>query len=96
MLQHEMAERTRATIREPGRRGGKTVNVIPWVAQVVVALILAQTLSFKFTYAPETQVMFGDRGGRAAAKGSDLAFPRVGQIATYAVRRPQAAPASRA
>ena len=38
-----------------------------WGAQVVVALILAQTLFFKFPYAPETQVIFGPRGGRPAA-----------------------------
>jgi LPXTG-motif cell wall-anchored protein len=41
--------------------------VATWSAQVVVALILAQTLFFKFTYAPETQVIFADRGGRPAA-----------------------------
>jgi hypothetical protein len=33
----------------------------------MVAVILAQTLFFKFTYAPETQVIFADRGGRPAA-----------------------------
>ena len=42
-------------------------RLIPWAAQVIVALILAQTLFFKFTYAPETQVIFADRGGRPAA-----------------------------
>jgi uncharacterized membrane protein YphA (DoxX/SURF4 family) len=42
-------------------------QVIPWSAQVLVALILAQTLFFKFTYAPETQVIFATRGGRPAA-----------------------------
>ena len=42
-------------------------KVVPWAAQVVVALILAQTLFFKFTYAPETQVIVADRGGRPAA-----------------------------
>jgi hypothetical protein len=42
-------------------------KAIPWTAQVIVALILAQTLFFKFTYAPETQVIFADRGGRPAA-----------------------------
>jgi hypothetical protein len=42
-------------------------KLIPWAVQVVVALILAQTLFFKFTYAPETQVIFADRGGRPAA-----------------------------
>ncbi len=43
------------------------IKAVPWIAQVVVALILAQTLYFKFTYAPETQVIFGERGGRPAA-----------------------------
>jgi uncharacterized membrane protein YphA (DoxX/SURF4 family) len=42
-------------------------KAIPWAAQIIVAVILAQTLFFKFTYAPETQVIFGDRGGRSAA-----------------------------
>jgi uncharacterized membrane protein YphA (DoxX/SURF4 family) len=46
---------------------GVRIKVIPWAAQVVVALILAQTLYFKFTYAPETQVIFASRGGRPAA-----------------------------
>jgi uncharacterized membrane protein YphA (DoxX/SURF4 family) len=41
--------------------------LVPWAAQVGVAVILAQTLYFKFTYAPETQVIFGPRGGRPAA-----------------------------
>jgi len=43
------------------------LRFVPWAAQVLVALILAQTLFFKFTYAPETQVIFGPRGGRPAA-----------------------------
>lgn len=46
---------------------GVWTRVIPWAAQVAVALILAQTLYFKFTYAPETQAIFADRGGRPAA-----------------------------
>ncbi len=44
--------------------GGRYVT---WIAQIIVAAILAQTLFFKFTYAPETQVIFGSRGGRPAA-----------------------------
>lgn len=40
---------------------------VPWAAQVVVALILLQTLYFKFTYAPETAYIFEGRGGRPAA-----------------------------
>ena len=43
------------------------VRYVPWAAQIAVALILAQTLFFKFTYAKETQVIFAGRGGRAAA-----------------------------
>ena len=42
-------------------------TVISWAAQIIVAGILLQTLFFKFTYAPETQVIFAERGGRAAA-----------------------------
>jgi len=49
------------------------IKMIPWTSQVVVALILAQTLFFKFTYAPETQVIFADRGGRTAATAVGLA-----------------------
>jgi hypothetical protein len=46
---------------------GAWTRVIPWAAQVVVALSLAQTLFFKFTYASETQVIFASRGGRPVA-----------------------------
>jgi putative oxidoreductase len=42
-------------------------SVVSWVAQIAVAAILAQTLYFKFTYAPETQLIFAERGGRLAA-----------------------------
>lgn len=41
--------------------------VAAWVAQVAVAVILLQTLFFKFTYAPETAYIFEGRGGRPAA-----------------------------
>lgn len=51
---------------------GVWTKVIPWTAQILVALVLAQTLSFKFTYAPETQAIFADRGGRPAATAVGL------------------------
>jgi uncharacterized membrane protein YphA (DoxX/SURF4 family) len=41
--------------------------IVPWAAQILVAVILAQTLFFKFTYAPETRYIFESRGGRPAA-----------------------------
>lgn len=41
--------------------------VTSWVCQLVNAGILAQTLFFKFTYAPETRVIFSRLGGRPAA-----------------------------
>lgn len=50
-------------------------SVWPWVswgAQLLVAGILLQTLFFKFTYAPETQVIFGPRGGRPAATAAGM------------------------
>ncbi|MBA4064813.1 MAG: DoxX family protein [Isosphaera sp.] len=45
----------------------RAATVAAWVAQVVVAVILFQTLFFKFTYAPETAYIFEGRGGRPAA-----------------------------
>lgn len=45
----------------------KFAAVVPWAAQILVAVILIQTLYFKFTYAPETQAIFADKGGRPAA-----------------------------
>jgi uncharacterized membrane protein YphA (DoxX/SURF4 family) len=41
--------------------------IVPWAAQIVVALILLQTLYFKFTYAPQTRYIFERLGGRPAA-----------------------------
>jgi len=48
---------------------------IGWIAQLVAAAILAQTLFFKFTYAPETQWIFGEKlgVGRAGATAAGLA-----------------------
>ena len=55
--------------RLTGPAGGTRLwpAAVSWGAQLGVAAILAQTLYFKFTYAPETQVIFADRGGRPAA-----------------------------
>jgi hypothetical protein len=52
---------------DAGHRRHWTARAAPWAAQVVVAAILAQTLVFKFTYAPETRYIFESRGGRPAA-----------------------------
>jgi uncharacterized membrane protein YphA (DoxX/SURF4 family) len=67
MLQpQEMVEGVKAACPADCPRHGLS-GLVPWVAQVGVAVVLAQTLYFKFTYAPETQVIFGPRGGRPAA-----------------------------
>lgn len=61
---------TGPTAGRPGEAAAsspRAARVVPWAAQVVVAVILAQTLFFKFTYAPETRYIFESRGGRAAA-----------------------------
>lgn len=61
-----MATMTPATHRmRPGPSW--TAKVVPWAAQLGVSAILAQTLVFKFTYAPETRFIFESRGGRPAA-----------------------------
>lgn len=49
------------------------LTLLTWAAQLAVAVILAQTLFFKFTYAPDTQYIFESRGGRAAATAVGLA-----------------------
>jgi hypothetical protein len=51
-------------------RGGvpmRAARIASWAAQLGVAAILAQTLYFKFTYSPETALIFGPRGGRPVA-----------------------------
>jgi uncharacterized membrane protein YphA (DoxX/SURF4 family) len=57
-----------ATARRP-----LPLAVLVWAAQIGVAVILAQTLFFKFTYAPETRYIFEPRGGRPAATAVGLA-----------------------
>ncbi|MFT5836811.1 MAG: putative oxidoreductase [Candidatus Azotimanducaceae bacterium] len=37
-------------------------NIISWIAQIVVVIILGQTLFFKFTDAPETVELFAQLG----------------------------------
>lgn len=56
----------------PARPRASGVAWVSWAAQLIVAGILLQTLFFKFTYAPETQVIFGSRGGRPAATAAGL------------------------
>lgn len=58
---------TDATASQEGCRECRLHKTVSWIVQIAVAGILAQTLFFKFTYAPETQVIFGERGGRLAA-----------------------------
>jgi len=54
----------------PSVRTGKPFLIASWIGQVVVAVILGQTLFFKFTNAPETRVIFENLGGRPAALAS--------------------------
>ena len=68
MLQQQVTpEPRRENLTRPASGMRFWPGVASWVAQLGVAAILAQTLYFKFTYAPETQVIFADRGGRPAA-----------------------------
>ena len=57
----------------PTVASGKPFAIASWVGQVVTAVILGQTLFFKFTNAPETQVVFQDLGGRPASLASAVA-----------------------
>lgn len=56
----------------PTIQRGKPFLIASWVGQLVIAVILGQTLFFKFTNAPETQVIFADLGGRPAAIASGI------------------------
>src|SRR5438034_8659835 len=68
MLQEPVTRMLQATSPGvPTSSPSSWTRVVPWAAQVVVAVVLAQTLFFKFTYAPETHVIFANRGGRPAA-----------------------------
>jgi putative oxidoreductase len=66
MLQQDTGKPTGSSAK-PTCGWTRACLVIPWLAQIVVAVVLAQTLFFKFTYAPETQYIFASRGGRPAA-----------------------------
>jgi len=52
-----------------------TRKLVSWIAQLGAAAILAQTLFFKFTWAPETQWIFDTKlhVGRAGATASGVA-----------------------
>jgi hypothetical protein len=56
-----------ATNEVPADPASRIRVTVPWAAQIAVAVILTQTLFFKFTYAPETRYIFESRGGRLAA-----------------------------
>ncbi len=47
--------------------------IASWIAQIACAAIFLQTLYFKFTYAPETRIVFRDLGGRPAATAVGIA-----------------------
>lgn len=48
--------------------GARTwIKAVPWIAQVVVAVRLRAALLLQVYLRPETQVIFGERGGRPAA-----------------------------
>jgi uncharacterized membrane protein YphA (DoxX/SURF4 family) len=56
----------------PTIQTGKPFLIASWVGQIVTAVILGQTLFFKFTDAPETRVIFENLGGRPAAIASGV------------------------
>ena len=67
MTTEQLQSQPALAAREHSGRWHMIAVVPPWAAQIVVAVVLAQTLFFKFTYAPETRYIFESRGGRPAA-----------------------------
>ena len=51
---------------------GRMAIAASWTCQIIAAAILAQTLFFKFTYAPETRLIFERLGGRPAATAAGV------------------------
>jgi putative oxidoreductase len=62
-----------ATLTPPAATIGRGTTVFAWLCQLGIALILLQTLYFKFTFAPETQLIFAKLGGRPAATVAGIA-----------------------
>lgn len=52
----------------------RTARIASWILQIAAAAILAQTLFFKFTYAPETRWIFDEKlgVGRAGATATGI------------------------
>lgn len=57
----------------PAEKHNKLIATATWVLQIAVAGLFLQTLFFKLTHAPQTQVIFEPLGGRLAAMGTALA-----------------------
>ena len=56
-----------ATTLSPPLPLPRAARIVAWAAQLMMAGILAQTLYFKLTYAPETRFIFAKLGGRPGA-----------------------------
>jgi len=71
-----MSARSPRPVPAPSRAApplGRRAAAADLAARLVVAGIFAQTLYFKFTWAPETRAIFAELGGRPAATAAGLA-----------------------
>ncbi len=73
MLLEDQVASPKSPTNRPCHVPGLRLRIVDGIARFGTAAILAQTLFFKFTYAPETQAIFAERGGRLAATAVGLA-----------------------
>lgn len=64
---------------------GKVKTYAPHAIAVVASLVFLDSLRFKFTNAPETQVIFGKLNDWAAGLGADGLFAQTGLFSQYTI-----------
>ncbi|MEM1088644.1 MAG: hypothetical protein AAGH90_13035 [Pseudomonadota bacterium] len=64
---------------------GKVTTYAPHAIAVIASLVFLDSLRFKFTNAPETQVIFGKLNDWAASLGVDGIFAQTGLFSQYTI-----------
>ena len=64
---------------------GRINKYLPHVISVIAAAVFLDSLRYKFTNAPETQVIFGKLNAWAASLGADGLFAQTGLFSQYVI-----------
>ena len=74
-----------ATIPPKGTAMQKVQKYLPYILTAFTALVFLDSLRFKFTNAPETQVIFGKLNDWAAGFGAEGLFAQTGLFSQYVI-----------